>query len=66
MPRRESEEEDGALSPPAFTTPTKAFRNDGAGHAEPDAEGAESESDADVEYQFDESTGKKRIYNHVQ
>ena len=48
MPRRESEEEDDALSPPGFSTPTKVIRNDGAGHAEPDAEGTESESDADV------------------
>ena len=60
MPRRDSEEEDDALSPPAFTTATKADRNDGAGHAEPDAEGTESESDADVEKRFDKSTGKKR------
>ncbi len=37
--------------------------NDGAGHAEPDAEGTESESDADVEKQFEESTGKKREYH---
>jgi hypothetical protein len=63
MPRRDSEEEDDALSPPGFSTPTKAIRNDGAGHAEPDAEGTESESDADVEKQFDESTGKKREYH---
>ena len=33
-----------------------------AGHAEPDAEGMQTESDADVEKQFDESTGKKRKY----
>ena len=63
MPRRESEEEDDALSPPGFSTPTKVIRNDGAGHAEPDAEGTESESDAVVEKQFDESTGKKREYH---
>ena len=63
MPRRESEEEDDALSPPGFSTPTKVIRNDEAGHAEPDAEGTESESDADVEKQFDESTGKKREYH---
>ena len=41
----------------------KAIRNDGAGHAEPDAEGMQTESDADVEKQFDESTGKKRKYH---
>ncbi len=40
MPGRESEEEDDALSPPALTTQTKADSNDGAGHAEPDAEGS--------------------------
>ena len=66
MPRRESEEEDDALSPPGFSTPTKVICNDGAGHAEPDAEGTESESDADVEKQFDESTGKKRNYTGYQ
>ena len=52
MPRLESEEEDDALSPPGFTTPTKAILNDGAGHAEPDAEGTKSESDADVEPKY--------------
>ncbi len=62
IPRRDSEEEHDAPLPPAFTTPTKASRNDGAGHAELDAEGTEDESDADVEKQFDESTGKKRNY----
>ena len=66
MPRRQSEEEDDALQPPGFTTPTKAIRNNGAGHAEPDAEGTESESDADVEKQFGESTGKKRNYTGYQ
>ena len=57
MPRRDSEEEDDAPLPPSFTTPTKLSRNDGAGHAKPDAEGTESKSDSDVEKQFDESTG---------
>ncbi len=57
MPRRESEEEDDAPPPPSFTMPTKLNRNDGAGHAKPDAQGTESKSDADVEKQFDESTG---------
>ena len=59
MPHRESEEDDDAPLPPGFTTPTKANRNDGACHANPDAEGTESESDADVEKEFDESTGEK-------
>ncbi len=49
MPRQESEEEDDAPPPPAFTTPTKASRNDGAGHSGSDAEGTEDEFDADVE-----------------
>ena len=62
MPRPESEEIDAALPPPGFFTPTKAIRNDGAAHAESDAERMETESDADVEKQFDESTGKKRCY----
>ncbi len=62
MPRRESEEEDDAPLQPSFTTPTKASRNDGACHAEQDSEGTKSESDADVEKEFDELTGKKRYY----
>ena len=57
MPRPESEENDAAPPPPGFTTPTKAIRNDGANHAESDAERMETESEADVEKQFDESTG---------
>ena len=65
MPRRDSEEEDDALSPPGFSTPTKVIRNDGACHAEPDAEGTESESDADVEKKIDESTGKKRVIKNT-
>ena len=63
MSDREADEERDALLPPGFSTPTKVNGNDGAGHAEPDAEGTESESDADVEKQFDESTGKKREYH---
>ena len=57
MSRSESEEIDSALPPPGFSTPTKAIRNDGAAHTESDAERMETESDADVEKQFDESTG---------
>ncbi len=49
MPRQDSEEEDDAPPSPAFTTPTKASRNDGAGHAGSDAEGTEDESDPEVE-----------------
>ena len=62
MSDRECEEEHDALLPPGFSTPTKADRNDGAGHAEPEAEGTEDESAADVEKLFDESTGKKQEY----
>jgi hypothetical protein len=57
MSRRESEEEDDAPLTPSFTTPTKGSRNDGAGHAEPDAGGTKDESDANVEKHFDVSTG---------
>ena len=62
VPRQESEENDAAPPAPGFTTPTKAIRNDGTGHANPDAERMETESDLDVEKPFDESTGKKRNY----
>ena len=63
MPRRSDEVDDAALPSPGFSTPTKAGRNDGAGHGEPDAGGTESEFDADVEKQFVESTGKTRKYH---
>ncbi len=63
MSGRECEEEHDAPPPPGVSTPTKANGNDGASHAEPDVEGTESESDADVEKQCDESTGKKREYH---
>jgi hypothetical protein len=63
MSRRDSEEDDAAPPPPILTTQKKVSRNDGTGHTEPDAEGTESESDANVEKQFDESTGKKREYH---
>jgi hypothetical protein len=54
----EPEQIDAAPPPSGFTTPTKAIRNDGAAPAESNAEGTDAESDADVEKQFDESTGK--------
>ncbi len=63
MPCRSDEEDQSALPPPGFSTPTKANRNDRACHGCPDAEGTESESDSDVEKQFEESTGKKRKYS---
>ena len=57
MPCRSDEEGDAAPSDPPFSTPKKADCNDGAGHAESDAARTETESDANVEKQFDESTG---------
>ncbi len=62
MSDRESEEEHDAPPPLSFSTPT-SHSNDGACHAKPDAEGTEVGSEADVEKQFDESTGKKREYH---
>ncbi len=59
MSDRECEEQHDAPPPPGFSTPTKADRNDPACHAEPDAEGTEDESDADVEKQFEESDGQE-------
>ena len=52
-----SEEIDAAPSPPRCTTPSQDESNGGAAHAESDAEGMETESEADGEKQFDESTG---------
>ena len=56
MSRPESEEIDAALPPPGYSTPTKAKCNDGAGPAESNDERMETESEADVEKQFREST----------
>ena len=58
MPRQDHEKEDAASLQPGLSTPTKAICNDGAGHADPDAEGTDAESDSDVEKIFDESTGR--------
>ena len=57
MSDREADEEQSALLPPGFTAPTKSICNDGAGHGGQDAEETDSESDANVEKEFDESTG---------
>ncbi len=57
MPCRESEEKQSALPQPSFTAPTKSICNDGAGHGCQDAEETDSESDANVEKEFDESMG---------
>ena len=58
MPCRPDEEECNAPPDPAFSTPTKVNRNAGAGHAESHAERMDAESAADVEKQFDKSTGR--------
>ena len=65
MPHGSDEEDDTAPPPPGYSTPTKADRNGGASHAESDAGGMESESDAEGEKQFRVVvlTGKKRKYN---
>ena len=61
----ESGQFDAAPPPPGFSTPTKAIRNDGAGHGEPDAERMETESEDNVEKQFDESTGNLGALNET-
>ena len=53
MHRQESEENYAAPPAPGFTTPTKAHRNDGAGHAGPDDERMETKSDPEVEKLID-------------
>ena len=65
MSCRSDDEGDAALLPPGYSSPTKTIRNDGAAHAEPDAGGLETESEAEVEKQFDESTGKKCKYHPI-
>ena len=56
MSCQSDEEDDAAPPPPGISTPTKAICNDGAAHAESDAARMETESDANVEKQFDKST----------
>ena len=63
MSCRSDEEGNAAPPDPAFSAPKKAVRNDEACHAESDAARMETESDADGEKQFVESTGKKRKYS---
>ena len=58
----EPEQIEAAPPPPGFSTPTKSNRNDGAAHAESNAERMDTEYEADGEKQFDKSTGKKRCY----
>ncbi len=57
MPRRDSEEDDAASPSPRVTTPTKAICNGGAGHGSPDAKEINCESYANIEKEFNESTG---------
>ncbi len=60
IPRRDFEEEQSAPLPTSFTAPTKAIHNDGPGHGGDqvaDAEETDSESNANVEKEFDGSTG---------
>ena len=54
----ESEQIDAAPHSPRCTTPPRDESNGGAADAESDAGRMETESDPDVEKQFDESTGK--------
>ena len=58
-----SEEIDAAPPPLGCSTPQQDESNGGAAHAKPDAEVTKSESEADVEKQFDALTGKKRKYS---
>ena len=58
----EPEQIEAAPPPPGFSTLTKPKGNDGAGHADPDDARMETDSEADVEKKFGESTGKKRCY----
>ena len=58
----EPEQIEAAPPPPGSSTPTKPIRNDGAAHAESNAERMETESGAEGEKQFEESTGKQRSY----
>ena len=53
----EPEQIDAALPPPRCSTPPQDESNGGAAHAESDAGRMETESEADGEKQFDESTG---------
>ena len=60
MSCRSDEEDDAAPLQASFTTPTKAIRNDGAGHGEPDTEETDAESGSDVEKN---STSRRAISN---
>ena len=57
MSDREADEEQFALLPPGVTVPMKSICNDGAGHGGQDAKETDSDSDTNVEKEFDESTG---------
>ena len=55
MPRQSDEEDDAAPQPPILTTPTKVSRNDGASHADSDAE------DPATHLEEEEELGAKKI-----
>jgi len=57
MSVREADEEQATLLPSGFTAPTKYICNDGAGHGGQNAKETDSESYANVEKEFVESTG---------
>ena len=57
MSCRSDGEDDAAPPLPGISMPSKAIGNDWTAHAESDAERMETKSEADVEKQFDESTG---------
>ena len=60
-----SEEIEAAPPPPVCPTPQQDESNGGAAHAESNAERMETESEADVDKQFDKSTGKKPSFYFV-
>ncbi len=63
MPCQSDEQDQIAPLPPVFTTQTKAIGNDVASHAGMDAEETKAKLEANVEKQFNVSTGNKRKYN---
>ena len=61
MPCRPWEEDQQDPAPEHQVTPTKASRNDGAGHADPDAEDPATQSDKEEEL----APKKRRPPRHV-
>ena len=60
----EPEEIDAAPQPPRCSTPPQDESNGRAAHAESDDERMKTDSEAEVEKQFDKSTGKKRKHTY--